>query len=167
MKSWYAVYTNTRMESWARSNLWERGFEVYLPMYQKKRRHARKVDIVARPLFPRYLFVEADLEAGQKPMISSAPGVGYLVAFGRRPSPVVRRLIDEIRSRENASGYVQISDVEHMRRGDKVRIEDGALCDQVGLFDGVSDDRRVIILLDLLGRQVRVKLPQDAVRRAG
>ena len=37
---WYAVYTHTRTERWARSNLWERGFEVYLPEYLKERRHA-------------------------------------------------------------------------------------------------------------------------------
>ena len=61
MKQWYAVYTKPRMELWARSNLWERGFEVYLPQYRKLRRHARKLDIIAAPLFPRYLFVRADL----------------------------------------------------------------------------------------------------------
>ena len=65
MKAWYAVYTHARMEKWARSNLWERGFEAYLPVYHKERRHARKVDWVAAPLFPRYLFVRADLEAGE------------------------------------------------------------------------------------------------------
>ena len=49
---WYAVYTHARMERWARSNLWERGFEVYLPEYHKERRHARKTDWVNAPLFP-------------------------------------------------------------------------------------------------------------------
>jgi transcriptional antiterminator RfaH len=45
-----------------------------------------------------------------------------------------------------------------------VIVEYGAFFDQVGLFDGISDDERVIILLNLLGREVRVRLPADAVR---
>ena len=34
---------------------------TYLPRYLKRRRHARRVDIVAAPLFPRYLFVAIDM----------------------------------------------------------------------------------------------------------
>jgi transcriptional antiterminator RfaH len=33
-----------------------------------------------------------------------------------------------------------------------------------GLFDGTSDEERVIILLDLLGRQVRVQVPLETVQ---
>ena len=64
MKRWYAVRSPPRMELWARTNLWDRGFEVYLPRYRKQRRHARRREWVPRPLFPGYLFVSADLEAG-------------------------------------------------------------------------------------------------------
>ena len=56
MKRWYAVYTQSRMELWARGNLWERDVEAYLPRYHKRRRHARRSDWIAAPLFPRYLF---------------------------------------------------------------------------------------------------------------
>ena len=47
--------------------------------------------------------------------------------------------------------------------GASVRILDGAFADHLGLYEGVTDDSRVAILLDLLGRQVRVHLPSESV----
>jgi transcriptional antiterminator RfaH len=44
-----------------------------------------------------------------------------------------------------------------------VQIMTGALCDQVGLFDCATDNERVFILLDLLGRKVRVRVPLGTV----
>lgn len=167
MNAWYAVYTQVRMESWARSSLWQRGFEVYLPLYRKMRRHARRIDYVSSPLFPRYLFVKADLQAGQKPRIATAPGVGYIVSFGNRPSPVPDRIIEEIRGREDADGYVEVSGARGLNRGDPVQLAHAALCEQVGLFDCASDNERVVILLNLLGRQVRVHVPERQVSRIG
>ena len=77
MKAWYCAYTQPCMELWARANLWERGLEVYLPLYRRRRSHARRVDWVSAPLFPRYLFVAADLEAGERRRIVSHPSIHF------------------------------------------------------------------------------------------
>lgn len=58
--NWYAVYTQAGKERFALQNLANQGFEAYLPSYRKRRRHARRVDTVLAPLFPRYLFVRMD-----------------------------------------------------------------------------------------------------------
>jgi transcriptional antiterminator RfaH len=42
----------------------------------------------------------------------------------------------------------------------------GAFMDNAGLFDGMADHDRVSILLDMLGRQVRVVLDADLVAAA-
>ena len=44
-----------------------------------------------------------------------------------------------------------------------VRVTSGPLAEQVGWFEGVSDDERVILLLDLLGRKIQVRVPTEAV----
>jgi transcriptional antiterminator RfaH len=165
MMAWYAVYTNARMENWARSNLWERGFEVYLPQYRKQRRHARKVDMVTAPLFPRYLFVRADLEAGDRRHIVTARGVASLVAFGERAAPIRDDIIAEIRSREDADGHIRLCDPAELAPGDKVRLHSGAMQDAIGIFDCASDKDRVLILLNLMGRAVRVTVSADSVSR--
>ena len=58
---WYVVQTQVNGELKAAQNLMRQGFEVYLPCYLKRRRHARKIDLVSKPLFPRYLFVAIDV----------------------------------------------------------------------------------------------------------
>jgi transcriptional antiterminator RfaH len=50
--------------------------------------------------------------------------------------------------------------------GDKVRVLAGAFMDNAGLFDGVADHQRVSILLDMLGRKVRVLLDADLIAAA-
>lgn len=165
MKAWYCVHTKPRMELWARSNLWERGVEAYLPLYRKRRRHARKVDWISAPLFPRYLFVEADLEAGERRRIVSAEGVAQLVAFGERPATLAPAIVAELRRREDASGHVELQ--PSFTPGEPLRVREGALLNQVGLFQGLDDERRVVVLLTLLNRPVRVRLPAHAVTREG
>jgi transcriptional antiterminator RfaH len=165
LKAWYCAYTQPRMEMWARSNLWERGFEVYLPLYRRRRSHARRVDWVSAPLFPRYLFVQADLEAGERRGVASARGVERLVAFGDRPASVAPEILAELRAREDGSGHIELR--PNFAAGEALRVLEGALLDQVGLFQGLDDERRVVLLLTLLNRQVSVRLPAHAVAREG
>jgi len=58
---WYAVHTHPREEFKALSHLRRQGYDVYLPRHAKVIRHARKSEKVARPFFPRYLFVKLNL----------------------------------------------------------------------------------------------------------
>ncbi len=165
MRRWYAVQCKPRMELWARTNLWDRGFEVYLPQYLKLRRHARRRDWVPRPLFPGYLFVRADLEAGDKRAVNAASGVGRMVSFGTCTPPLEDQVVTEIRAREGEDGLIRLDQARAFKPGEELRICDGALSDKVGLFETMNDDRRVILLLDLLGRKVRVQLPAARVTR--
>ena len=163
MKRWYALYTNSREEVWARTNLEEAGLEVYLPMYLKRRSHARKVDWVKTPLFPRYIFVRADVSAGDRPAMAYAPGVGYILSFGGKLATVEDRLIEAMRRREDESGMITMGIEPLFKKGQQVRVANGAFSDHVGIFQCTSDDQRVYVLLDLMGRSVRVRLSQDAV----
>ena len=52
------------------------------------------------------------------------------------------------------------------RRVTGIPILDGAFADCIGLFDGMRDFQRVSVLLELLGRKVRVMLKGDAIAAA-
>src|SRR5947209_3993566 len=58
---WYVAQTHPRAEAKAAEHLDRQGFHVYLPNFRKRRRHARRVETVTAPLFPRYLFVSVDM----------------------------------------------------------------------------------------------------------
>ncbi len=165
MKRWYAVYTQCRMEMWARANLWERGLEAYLPRYHKRRRHARRSEWVAAPLFPRYLFVRADLTRTGRRLIGAAPGVVSLVCMGLEPAAIADAVIEDIRAREGESGLIDLERERALRPGEEVRVCAGPFRDAVGLFAAPSDRERVFVLLNLLGREVRARIPVTNLSR--
>ena len=164
-RQWYAVYAQARMEKWARSNLWERDFEVYLPQYSRQRRHARKTDWVSAPLFPRYLFVAADPDAPGRRSINSAPGVVSVVSFGERRATISNAIIQAIQAREDAAGHVKLVEPNTLKPGDQVRLHSGAMAEHIGMFERRGDADRVVILLNLLGRSVQVKVPANSIAR--
>ena len=88
-----------------------------------------------------------------------------LVSFGERPGLISDAVIQEIRGREDAAGHVQLVDPNRLAPGDLVRLESGAMADHVGLFERRGDAERVVILLNLLGREVRVKVPSNSIAR--
>ena len=58
---WFAVQTRTRYENFAAKQLAGRGYEVFLPFYQCKRRWSDRMQEFEMPLFPGYLFCRFNL----------------------------------------------------------------------------------------------------------
>ncbi len=85
---WYVVQSQPSAEAKAVFHLNRQGFETYLPRYLKRRRHARRVETIAAPLFPRYLFVAIDLNAQRWRSVFSTVGVSRLVCQGEIPTPI-------------------------------------------------------------------------------
>jgi transcriptional antiterminator RfaH len=160
---WYVVQTHPLAENKALFHLTRQDFEAYLPRYLKRRRHARKTDWVPAPLFPRYMFLHMDTERSRWLSIHSTIGVSRLVCHGNRPAAVPDEIIENIRDRESEAGLIDIRREAQFNKGDAVQVMDGALCERVGLFECDTDDDRVVILLDLLGREVKVTVPIEAV----
>jgi transcriptional antiterminator RfaH len=163
MKRWYAVHTHPKGESAALVNLERQGFEAYLPLYKKRRSHARKVDFVSTPLFPRYLFVAMDVEQARWRSIRSTMGVVHLVCHGDHPVAIPEGVVESIQARQGEDGMVALDLPPPFKTGERIRVAQGALRDVEGIFECLSDDQRVIVLLDLLGRKVRVRVPLEAV----
>ena len=165
-RPWFVAQSHVHAETKAAMHLGRQGFEVYLPRYRKQRRHARRIDVVAAPLFPRYLFVCIDLGAQRWHSIQSTIGVARLVGNGDEPSMVSAEIIAGLRVREDADGFVLLEQRPRFSPGDRVRISEGAFCDCLGLYEGISGEHRSAILLDLLGRKVRVVLDTEVIEAA-
>jgi transcriptional antiterminator RfaH len=163
---WYVVQTQPHAETKAVGHLIRQGFEAYLPRYLKRRRHARRVEMVAAPLFPRYLFVTVDIETQRWRSIHSTTGVARLVCNGEDPAPVPPDVVAALQRREDAAGFVTLERRQQFAPGERVRVVDGVFADNLGLFEGMADRERVAILLDLLGRKVRILLDEGAITAA-
>jgi transcriptional antiterminator RfaH len=163
MKQWYVVNTKAREEPKASFNLKRQGFNSYLPQYKKTRRHARRIDTVLAPLFPKYLFIEFDLDLERWSSINSTAGVKKLIMFGSLPATLPSELVEEIRTREDVEGVVSLNQYLKIKQGDQVTINSGAFREHSGIFECQDDDKRIIILLKLMGRDVRVRLASSAI----
>jgi transcriptional antiterminator RfaH len=162
MKRWYVAQTQVRSEERARVNLERQGFHAYLPRYRRERRHARRCEVVRAPLFPGYVFVQLDPDGTPWRSINGTLGVTQLICRGEQPSAVPEGIVEDLATRENDEGLIVLP--RHaFRQGETLRIASGALADCLGFFEKMADRDRVVLLLDLLGRKVRVQAPLDSV----
>jgi transcriptional antiterminator RfaH len=163
---WYVVQTHVNGEAKAASNLARQGFGVYFPRYLKRRSHARKIDTVARPLFPRYLFVAIDVATQRWRSIQSTIGVSHLVSWRGAPASVNDDVVSALKQREDEGGFIRLERRVRFLPGDTVRVLEGAFTDSLALVEGINDRERVAILLDFLGRKVRVLVGADLIAAA-
>jgi transcriptional antiterminator RfaH len=89
-------------------------------------------------------------------------GVSHLVRNGNEPAAIRDTVIAELRGREE-HGYVQLPARAPFVPGQAVQVIGGAFAHCFGLCEGMKDRERIAILLELLGRKVRVVLELDSV----
>ena len=163
MRRWYAVHTQPHGEARARVNLERQGYETYLPRCRKLRRHARRSDVVAAPLFPRYLFVCLDVAAERWRPILSTFGVSSLVTCDGAPVALPDGVIEGIRGREDSDQFVDLARQAALRPGDQIRLLAGPFANRVARFEGLDEARRVFVLLEMLGRPLRVSVEPECI----
>jgi transcriptional antiterminator RfaH len=162
LSSWFVVRTKSRTEEKAVRHLANQGFMTYLPRYLRRIRHARRNDLVLRPLFPGYLFVHLDPDGCRWRSINGTVGVQGILSNGDAPLAVPDQIIDEIRGREDETGTVKLVPPS-FARGQVLRLLEGPLAELNGLFEEMRDENRIILLVSLLGRKVRMQVPTAAV----
>lgn len=162
--NWYVAYTQAQKETIATQNLINQGFDVYLPRYRRRCKHARRIYNVMAPLFPRYLFVRINPAAQRWRSINGTIGVSYLLTEGPNPITVPNQVVETIRDREE-QGAVQIAPPEFVT-GQKLCVTDGPFADLEGIYECVDDEQRVVLFLEFMGRFVRTRLPGHAVTAA-
>ncbi len=170
MTPWYAIHTLAQKEALAAWTLQSLGYEVLFLHIFARVKHARKTRCVMRPLFPRYIFCgvpNAHSTAG----INRAFGVSTVVFLGDKPLPVPPEVIEELRSRGNASGLVKLAPEQmagyrkRFRQGDHVRVTEGPLA---GLLAVVELDKgdAVRLWLEMFGGKVEAQMDPKGLEHA-
>src|SRR6185437_17046763 len=78
---WYVARTLPQRELRAAQQLANQGFRSFLPRYWKNRRHARKMETISVPLFPRYIFTILDQGRDRWRSINGTFGVDRLLLY--------------------------------------------------------------------------------------
>ena len=161
-KSWYLIYTKPRQEALAQANLERQGYGVYLPKVRLMRRRRGRQEAVVEPLFPRYLFIHLDTQNDNWGPIRSTFGVASLVCFGAKPAQVPDELVAHLKAQEGQEGLHEWAEPK-MEIGDRVRVAEGPLKGYEGILLAKTGQERVMLLLEMLGKEVRTHLSPSKI----
>ncbi|PKR54573.1 transcription termination/antitermination protein NusG [Thalassospira marina] len=153
MNNWFVVNTAPHQEARAQLNLHRQGYETWLPVFSKTRRHARKTETVKAALFPGYIFLTLDLERDVWTPINGTFGVRRLVMQNGKPAALPARFAQDLRNMTTEAGLIA-STGHQFAAGDKVRIEKGPFADLVAAVLDLPTESRVRVLLEVLGGSV-------------
>ena len=161
---WYLIHTKPRQERRALVNLERQGYPCYLPMFPVQKIRRAKLTTVEESLFPRYLFIKLDV--GPQGMdwgpIRSTMGVSRLVRFGLEAAKVDQNIINFLRERETA---FREEPTEHFAPGERLTVIDGPFSGLDAVFQIADGEKRVIVLIEMLARQVKVAVAPGSVRK--
>ncbi len=167
---WFAVQTRARYENFAAKQLAGRGYEVFLPFYQCKRRWSDRMQEFEMPLFPGYLFCRFNL-LDRLPILTT-PGVIQIVGIGKTPIPVDEEEVSALHAAVKAG--LPRHPWPFLKVGERVRVEAGPLSGLEGVLLNFKGRYRLVLSVTLLQRSVAVEVesawvtpsPQQAVRTA-
>ncbi len=154
---WYVVHTKVRQEQVACDNLLRQGYAVYLPRIRLLKRVRRRQQMQQEPLFPRYLFVQPGSAADSIAPVRSTLGVTTLVRFGQEPAVMRAEVLEDIRAFEIRRNEAPEEAISPFQPGARIFVSEGPLSGIEGLISDVSHER-VVVLMQLLGRETRVSL---------
>jgi len=160
-RQWFAVRIRTRWESLSSELLRSEGLEVFLPLYESKRRWSDRVKAVKTPLFPGYLFCKFAWNC-RRPVIMTT-GVIEIVGFGEQPTPVDPVEIESLKVMV-ASG-VRLCELKYFEPNTRVLIESGPLAGVEGSVISVNNRQNLIVSVTLLRRSVAAEINPEWVRR--
>ena len=160
---WYVVQTKPAKEYSVETNLVKQEIEVFLPKYESFQ-HVGPISILKiKPLFPNYLFARLDLGTHYY-KVKWTRGVSKILGNATNPVPVSENVIHTIKCRMGADNLVKLED--NLSEGDLICVTSGPFKDLTGIFaKRMSDRGRVRVLLNMIGVDVPVQIPQWQIKK--
>jgi transcription elongation factor/antiterminator RfaH len=160
---WFVIHTKPRDEYRVKNHFEGMEIETLLPLCENFRYSHGKMSRMITPLFPNYLFAKLDLERHYY-KVKWTRGVNRILGIGNEPTPISEVVIQTIKDRMGDDDTVKL--LEDLKEGDLVQITSGPLKDFVGVFQkGLSSQKRVKILLNLIGVEVPVQISRLQIKK--
>jgi transcriptional antiterminator RfaH len=163
MKNWYLIHTKIRKERIALENLERQNFECFLPLIRSEKLRRGSLHTEEDALFPRYLFIRlgTGLESQSWGPIRSTIGVSRLVCFGQTPAKIDDDLVAAIRTQSKVSEVVE----PYFKHGEQVVITKGPFTGVEAFYQMADGEGRVIMLFNILSKQVNITVSPADVRK--
>lgn len=158
--AWYLLQCKSRQDSRAEEHLQRQSYTIFRPQLATERLLRGKLQPVIESLFPGYLFIQLSHEDNWS-ALRSTRGVSRIVSFNQGPATVADHVIENLRTRCSE----RLPD-KCFQPGDKVQIMQGPLSTLEGIFLAMDGNERVNILLQLLSREQRIRVPLSHVKIA-
>ena len=156
--NWYLIQCKPRQDERAEENLQRQGYTCYRPRHSRERLLRGKRQQVEESLFPGYLFIQLSQLDNWAPLRSTR-GVSRVVSFGNQPLAVDAGLIETLRQRGS------VTPAPLLNAGDKVRINHGAFEELEAIFLCMDGNERVILLMNILHREQKVRVPLSSIHK--
>ena len=157
---WYALRVRSRREGQTKRALESFGYQVLLPCESVPMKRSTPLPGEVLPLFPGYLFSFFSSSVTRPALTLS--NVIEIVGFGGTPYALTTEDLRILNHLVHSSGHSALSE-GRAAIGREVQVLSGPLKGVQGRFDG--DRRRLVVTLEILGRQVSTIFdPETRVR---
>ncbi len=160
---WFAAITQPQREGVAIDNLRRQGFFTFAPLERVVRRHARKTIATTAPVFRGYVFIRMDPTRARWRSINGTLGVRSLVTSCDIPLAVKPGVIETLIASTDADGVLEF--VDSLQPGMTVRLKEGPFAEQLGVIERLDGRNRLVLLMSLMGGQVRTGVSRDMILR--
>jgi transcription termination/antitermination protein NusG len=151
---WFALYVKPRHEKNVNVMLERKGYETFLPTYSHRARYRKNFEL---PLFPSYVFCR--LELSTRLPVMTTPGVFSIVGNGPEPEAISEEEVQGVR-RLIASGSTPVP-WPYVMAGQEVSVESGPLQGVEGVVVDASNEKWLVVSVNLLRRSIAVKLDRE------
>jgi len=159
---WNALHTRYQHERTVETLLVAKGFETFLPTYERVRRWKDRNKRIAEALFPGYLFVANVHDRRLK--VLGTPGVCDLVSVAGIPATIPNHEIEAIR--KSVADPSKVEPHPFLKSGDLLRVEWGPLAGVEGILLRAKDAFRLVVSIEILGRAAAVEIDAAWVIKA-
>lgn len=153
--------TQPQREGVAVDNLRRQGFCTFSPLERVVRRHARKTIATTAPVFRGYVFVRMDPMQARWRSINGTRGVRALVTNGDGPLAIKPGIVETLVASTDAEGILEF--VDPLKPGMTVRLRAGPFAEQLGVIERLDGRNRLVLLMSLMGGQVRTGVSRDMI----
>jgi transcriptional antiterminator RfaH len=156
--SWFAVYTNPRVEKKLSTYFTKYNIENYLPLVKLKRKWSDRWRISEFPLFKSYIFVKI-VFWDERMKVLQLPGSHHFVFNKGEPAIIPEEDIEMLRLFvENYPDRVKVEIEENLKPGNKILITSGVFKGHKAEVEKVKSKATVVVKLPMMNQTAKLEL---------